>query len=85
MAPDAKPAEEPPQDESSETMDVISENGIRPAAAAKKKKKKKKKKNTVERGETALPKNRGSGFELYYADPPCTAAEAEEEAKLYSP
>lgn len=46
---------------------------------AKSKKSKSSKKTTASRGPTALPKNRGNGFEEYFADPPMTPAEAEEE------
>ncbi|OAA66768.1 Argonaute complex, subunit Arb1 [Niveomyces insectorum RCEF 264] len=48
-------------------------------------KKKKKSKGTTARGPTALPRSRGTGFEEYYADPPLTPAEHEEEMGLYSP
>ncbi|KAH7143747.1 Argonaute complex, subunit Arb1 [Dactylonectria macrodidyma] len=37
------------------------------------------KKSLASRGPTALPKNRGNGFEEYFADPPMTPDEAEEE------
>ncbi|KAL7934379.1 Argonaute siRNA chaperone complex subunit Arb1 domain-containing protein [Trichoderma chlorosporum] len=50
------------------------------------KKKKRKNKTTANRGPTALPKNRGNGFEEYFADPPMTPQEAMEEKKeIYSP
>ncbi|KPM34221.1 hypothetical protein AK830_g12353 [Neonectria ditissima] len=39
----------------------------------------KRSKSIAARGPTALPKNRGNGFEEYFADPPMTPAEAEEE------
>lgn len=52
-----------------------------PEGGSKKKKRKKNKKKSA----TALPKSRGTGFEMYFADPPLTPAEAEEEQKLYSP
>ncbi|KAJ6444968.1 argonaute complex, subunit Arb1 [Purpureocillium lavendulum] len=56
----------------------------------KKKKKKKKRKNrggksTAKRGPTALHKDRGTGFEEYYADPPMTPQEhADEQTEVYS-
>ncbi|KAL1902442.1 hypothetical protein Sste5346_001423 [Sporothrix stenoceras] len=46
-------------------------------------KKKKKSKSTAARGPTALPKRCGTGFEEYYADPPLTIDEYEEEMDLY--
>ncbi|KAF5021697.1 hypothetical protein F66182_6254 [Fusarium sp. NRRL 66182] len=43
-------------------------------------------KTLAHRGPTALPKNRGSGFEEYFADPPITPDEAKEEKhEIYSP
>ncbi|KAF4955264.1 hypothetical protein FSARC_11896 [Fusarium sarcochroum] len=46
----------------------------------------KRKQTTAQRGPTALPKNRGSGFEEYFADPPMTPNEAKEEKnEIYSP
>ncbi|EPE06750.1 argonaute sirna chaperone complex subunit arb1 [Ophiostoma piceae UAMH 11346] len=45
--------------------------------------KKRKSKGIAARGPTALPKNRGSGFEEYYAEPPLTVDEFEEEMDLY--
>ncbi|KAJ0164080.1 Argonaute-binding protein 1 [Colletotrichum tanaceti] len=46
----------------------------------------KKKKSTADRGPTALHKYRGTGFEEFYADPPMTPAEAQEEREnLYHP
>ncbi|KAL6852164.1 Argonaute siRNA chaperone complex subunit Arb1 domain-containing protein [Trichoderma novae-zelandiae] len=51
-----------------------------------KKKRKRGKKTTAGRGPTALPKNRGHGFEEYFADPPMTPAEAmQEKQEIYSP
>ncbi|PHH63631.1 hypothetical protein CDD81_5612 [Ophiocordyceps australis] len=51
-----------------------------------KKKKKKSGKSTASRGPTALPKNRGTGFEEYFADPPLTPHEAaEEKESIYTP
>ncbi|CAK7222564.1 hypothetical protein SCUCBS95973_004884 [Sporothrix curviconia] len=46
-------------------------------------KKKKKSKAFANRGPTALPKRCGTGFEEYYAEPPLTADEFEEEMDLY--
>ncbi|KAL2760313.1 hypothetical protein ACRALDRAFT_1091071 [Sodiomyces alcalophilus JCM 7366] len=37
------------------------------------------------RGPLSLPRDRGTGFELYYADPPMTPEEAETEREIYSP
>ncbi|UKZ72151.1 uncharacterized protein TrAtP1_013089 [Trichoderma atroviride] len=49
-------------------------------------KRKNKSKGTAARGPTALPRNRGNGFEEYYADPPMTPAEAvEEKQEIYHP
>ncbi|KAK1580174.1 argonaute siRNA chaperone complex subunit Arb1 [Colletotrichum navitas] len=46
----------------------------------------KKKKSTVDRGPTALHKYCGTGFEEFYADPPMTPAEAQEEREnIYHP
>ncbi|KAI1020201.1 hypothetical protein LB503_006252 [Fusarium chuoi] len=51
-----------------------------------KKSRKRKGKTLINRGPTALPKNRGSGFEEYFADPPLTPVEAtEEKNEIYSP
>ncbi|KAF4339840.1 Argonaute-binding 1 [Fusarium beomiforme] len=53
---------------------------------AKQGKKRKNKNKNLKRGPTALAKNRGSGFEEYYADPPMTPTEAKEEKnEIYSP
>ncbi|KAH7159742.1 Argonaute complex, subunit Arb1 [Dactylonectria estremocensis] len=42
-------------------------------------------KSLASRGPTALPKNRGNGFEEYFADPPMTPDEAEEEkSEIYA-
>ncbi|CAK7211338.1 hypothetical protein SBRCBS47491_001090 [Sporothrix bragantina] len=46
-------------------------------------KKKKKSKAFANRGPTALPKRCGTGFEEYYAEPPLTVDEYEEEMDLY--
>ncbi|KJR84364.1 uncharacterized protein SPSK_08691 [Sporothrix schenckii 1099-18] len=46
-------------------------------------KKKRKSKSTAARGPTALPKRCGTGFEEYYAEPPLTVDEFEEELDLY--
>ncbi|CAK7205397.1 hypothetical protein SEUCBS139899_008168 [Sporothrix eucalyptigena] len=46
-------------------------------------KKKKKPKAFANRGPTALPKRCGTGFEEYYAEPPLTIDEFEEEMDLY--
>ncbi|KAL0930390.1 argonaute sirna chaperone complex subunit arb1 [Colletotrichum truncatum] len=44
------------------------------------------KKSNTDRGPTALPKYRGTGFEEYYADPPMTPAEAKDEREnIYNP
>ena len=49
------------------------------------KKSRKRKNKNLNRGPTALPKNRGSGFEEYFADPPMTPVEAKEEKNgIYS-
>ncbi|CAK7268187.1 hypothetical protein SEPCBS57363_002967 [Sporothrix epigloea] len=45
--------------------------------------KKKKSKSIASRGPTALPKRCGTGFEEYYAEPPLTVVEYEEEMDLY--
>ncbi|CAM1503280.1 Fc.00g080560.m01.CDS01 [Cosmosporella sp. VM-42] len=51
-----------------------------------KKKKKRKGKTAAARGPTAMSKNRGNGFEEYFADPPITPNEAmEEKNEIYSP
>ncbi|KAM0476497.1 hypothetical protein ACHAPX_006411 [Trichoderma viride] len=56
---------------------------LQPISAAKKKN---KSMATAARGPTALPRNRGNGFEEYYADPPMTPAEAlEEKQEIYHP
>ncbi|SPN99687.1 uncharacterized protein DNG_02538 [Cephalotrichum gorgonifer] len=52
-----------------------------PNAATGEKKKKRKKRNKA----TSMPKNRGTGFEEFYADPPITPEEAAEELAIYSP
>ncbi|KHN98472.1 Argonaute complex, subunit Arb1 [Metarhizium album ARSEF 1941] len=53
--------------------------------APKKKKRSRGKKSTALRGETALPRNRGTGFEEYFADPPMTPDEAaEEKLEIYA-
>ncbi|OBS20754.1 hypothetical protein FPOA_07094 [Fusarium poae] len=45
-----------------------------------------KSKALVHRGPTALPKNRGTGFEEFFADPPMTPDEAKEETDdIYAP
>ncbi|KAF7554533.1 hypothetical protein G7Z17_g2843 [Cylindrodendrum hubeiense] len=46
---------------------------------AKSKKPRSGNRSLASRGPTALPKNRGNGFEEYFADPPMTLDEAEEE------
>ncbi|ROW04456.1 hypothetical protein VMCG_04956 [Cytospora schulzeri] len=43
------------------------------------------KRSQAARGETGLPKSRGSGFEDGYADPPMTPEEHATETKLYDP
>ncbi|KAK5991413.1 Argonaute-binding 1-like protein [Cladobotryum mycophilum] len=49
------------------------------------KKKKRRGKSAAQRGPTALPKNRGTGFEEYFADPPMTPQEAmTEKSEIYS-
>ncbi|KAF4506087.1 hypothetical protein G6O67_006207 [Ophiocordyceps sinensis] len=48
-------------------------------AGSKKKKKKGNPQSAAKRGPTALPKNRGTGFEEFFADPPLTPHEASEE------
>ncbi|KAL7806833.1 Argonaute complex, subunit Arb1 [Trichoderma aethiopicum] len=54
--------------------------------SAPRKKRKRSKKTTASRGPTALPKNRGHGFEEYFADPPMTPAEAmQEKQEIYAP
>ncbi|PHH77188.1 hypothetical protein CDD82_3635 [Ophiocordyceps australis] len=54
-----------------------------PVASAKKKR---SSKSAAKRGPTALPKNRGTGFEEYFADPPLTPHEAaEEKENIYAP
>ncbi|CAK7270524.1 hypothetical protein SEPCBS119000_004133 [Sporothrix epigloea] len=45
--------------------------------------KKKKSKSLANRGPTALPKRCGTGFEEFYAEPPLTVIEYEEEMDLY--
>ncbi|KAK4069574.1 uncharacterized protein Triagg1_6998 [Trichoderma aggressivum f. europaeum] len=61
-------------------------DAIDPAQLSAPTKKRKNKKSTSGRGPTALPKNRGNGFEEYFADPPMTPDEAmEEKQEIYSP
>ncbi|KAL6901406.1 Argonaute siRNA chaperone complex subunit Arb1 domain-containing protein [Trichoderma evansii] len=49
-------------------------------------KRKNKNKGFMVRGPTALPKNRGNGFEEYFADPPMTPEEArQEKQEIYHP
>ncbi|ODA81098.1 hypothetical protein RJ55_04061 [Drechmeria coniospora] len=44
------------------------------------------KRSTAQRGPTALPKNRGTGFEEFFADPPMTPEEANlEQTEIYCP
>ncbi|KAG6016570.1 hypothetical protein E4U43_003507 [Claviceps pusilla] len=51
-----------------------------------KKKKKRGHKSIASRGPCALPRNRGTGFEEYFADPPLTPDEAaEERLEIYAP
>ncbi|UNI16824.1 hypothetical protein JDV02_003223 [Purpureocillium takamizusanense] len=53
--------------------------------SSKKKRRNRGKKSLAQRGPTALPKNRGTGFEEYYADPPMTPQEhADEQTEVYS-
>ncbi|KAJ4217631.1 hypothetical protein NW759_008942 [Fusarium solani] len=53
---------------------------------AKPRKGRKGRKTLINRGPTALPKNRGNGFEEYFADPPMTPDEAKEEKnEIYAP
>ncbi|PNY26320.1 Argonaute-binding protein 1 [Tolypocladium capitatum] len=50
-----------------------------------KKKKGRRNKSMAQRGPTALPRNRGTGFEEYFADPPMTPQEhAEEQDEIYA-
>ncbi|KAL7948659.1 Argonaute siRNA chaperone complex subunit Arb1 domain-containing protein [Trichoderma barbatum] len=74
---------EPTQEDAKEDAEEDTPDGlIDPAQPAAPKKKKKKNKSTADRGPTALPKNRGNGFE----DPPMTPQEAmEEKQEVYSP
>ena len=77
MAEDSKPQVEEPQEPLAlpESLQGIA-----------KKSRKRKPKTLSNRGPTALPKNRGSGFEEYFADPPLTPVEAtEEKNEIYSP
>lgn len=81
-------------------QDATTSTGLYPPVA----KKKKGRKTTAQRGPTALPRNRGTGFEgvlrskdifagphaenivEYFADPPMTPDEAEEEKlEIYAP
>ncbi|KAH8122178.1 Argonaute siRNA chaperone complex subunit Arb1-domain-containing protein [Trichoderma asperelloides] len=49
-------------------------------------KRKNRSKGIMARGPTALPKNRGNGFEEYFADPPMTPEEAmQEKQEMYHP
>ncbi|KND87209.1 Argonaute-binding protein 1 [Tolypocladium ophioglossoides CBS 100239] len=77
-------------DESDGQAQCDGDSGLHKGEQAKKKKKKMKKsrgnKSTAQRGPTALPKNRGTGFEEYFADPPMTPQEyAEEQDEIYAP
>ncbi|EWG46214.1 hypothetical protein FVEG_06771 [Fusarium verticillioides 7600] len=77
MAEDSKPQIEEPQ------APLVLPESLQDIA---KKSRKKRPKTLVSRGPTALPKNRGSGFEEYFADPPLTPVEAtEEKNEIYSP
>ncbi|KAL7925656.1 Argonaute siRNA chaperone complex subunit Arb1 domain-containing protein [Trichoderma austrokoningii] len=59
------------------------DNAAQPISVAKRKN---KSKALAARGPTALPKNRGNGFEEYFADPPMTPAEAmQERQEIYHP
>ncbi|KAK7397970.1 hypothetical protein QQX98_012663 [Neonectria punicea] len=59
------------------SLPIIPNNALQ--GIAKTKASKKSNKSLASRGPTALPKNRGNGFEEYFADPPMTPGEAEEE------
>lgn len=51
-----------------------------------KKRRKNRKRTVAARGPTAMSASRGTGFEEYYADPPITPAEAQEErVDIYAP
>ncbi|KAF9772462.1 hypothetical protein IL306_009827 [Fusarium sp. DS 682] len=72
MAEDSKPQTEEPM-ALPESLQGFAKHG------------KKRKNRNLNRGPTALPKNRGSGFEEYFADPPMTPTEAKEEKnEIYS-
>ncbi|KEY69952.1 hypothetical protein S7711_06483 [Stachybotrys chartarum IBT 7711] len=78
QSPDqAAPPSAPTQHESQESNGEPLGIGI--SLPATKKKSKKRSKTTAQRGPTALPKGRGTGFEEYFADPPLTPGEADEE------
>ncbi|EXV06578.1 argonaute siRNA chaperone (ARC) complex subunit Arb1 [Metarhizium robertsii] len=67
--------------------DTTSMNPGHQAASVKKKKKGRSRgnKSTAHRGPTALPRNHGTGFEEYFADPPMTPDEAaEEKLEIYA-
>ncbi|KID99524.1 Argonaute complex, subunit Arb1, partial [Metarhizium majus ARSEF 297] len=66
--------------------DTTSMNPGHQAASVKKKKGRSRgNKSTAQRGPTALPRNRGTGFEEYFADPPMTPDEAaEEKLEIYA-
>ncbi|KAL7800252.1 Argonaute siRNA chaperone complex subunit Arb1 domain-containing protein [Trichoderma ceciliae] len=69
-------------EEAEEVEDDVSRESTQPLLA----KKKRKNKSLASRGPTALPKNRGNGFEEYFADPPMTPEEAmQEKQEIYSP
>ncbi|KAK9466544.1 Argonaute siRNA chaperone complex subunit Arb1-domain-containing protein [Lipomyces arxii] len=54
-------------------------------AAAREKKEKKKSRNSKKKSATQKALERGSGFEMYYADNPITAAQWDEEQDKYDP
>ncbi|KAI5464937.1 Argonaute complex, subunit Arb1 [Mariannaea sp. PMI_226] len=70
-------------DDEPSTLSSINGSSLQSMATGKKKR---RKATTTSRGETALPKNRGNGFEEYFADPPMTPEEArEEKIAIYAP
>ncbi|RFU80140.1 hypothetical protein TARUN_2055 [Trichoderma arundinaceum] len=76
------------EEDQEDDQDIVDTEDVFPDAAhhSSSQKRKRKKKSAADRGPTALPKNRGNGFEEYFADPPMTAEEAmQEKQEIYSP
>ncbi|KAM4058880.1 argonaute siRNA chaperone (ARC) complex subunit arb1 domain-containing protein [Hirsutella rhossiliensis] len=66
-------------DAEAQAADADDSNKAQAAGLKKKKKNRGNRKSAAKRGPTALPKNRGTGFEEFFADPPLTPDEASEE------